>query len=176
MTAQGVSNRFMRRRSIGKKLAIGVTGVLLVGLAVAVSFSQARQFNPGPRGGDLGLPNTPMGYLGIFTQEVNADRAKQLKLHAVRGVIVSDLVADSPAAKAGMKKGDVVTEYNGELVEGILQFGRLVRETPPGHTAQVSIWRDGHTHKLLVELGQARQAFAGPGPGRGPGPGPGQGP
>jgi len=149
----------MDKRFISKKLSIGASSILLVGLAVGVGCCRARQI------GDLDLPNAPMGYLGIFTQEVNADRAKELKLRATRGVVLTDVIADGPAAKTGMKKGDVVTEYNGQVVEGILQLGRLVRETPPGHTAQILVWRDGHAQKFTVELGEARAPLGGAGPG-----------
>jgi S1-C subfamily serine protease len=116
------------------------------------------QFRPLPaiaQAGDLGLPNTPMGYLGLITQEIDAAKAKELRLRAVRGVFVTEIVADSPAAKAGIKKGDVVTEYDGQIVEGMLQLGRLVRETPPGRTAKLSVWRDGRSQTLSVQLSAA---------------------
>jgi S1-C subfamily serine protease len=138
---------------------------VLYGLLVMLPV--AGQLRPLPvlaqAGGDLGLPNTPMGYLGLITQEITADKAKELKLRAVRGVFVTDIVADSPAAKAGMKKGDVVTEYDGQVVEGMLQLGRLVRETPPGRTAKVSVWRDGRSESFSVQLSAAPQP---PGGGR----------
>ena len=71
------------------------------------------------------------------------------------GVSVTEVGDDSPAAKAGFKKGDVITEYNGQRVEGAAEFRRLVRETPPGHMAEISVWRDGHAQKLSAELGHA---------------------
>ena len=48
---------------------------------------------------------------------------------------------DSPAEKAGLKKGDIVLEYNGQRVEGTEQFIRFVRETPPGRAVRLTIWR-----------------------------------
>jgi len=166
---RNLKNNPMGKRSIGKKLLIGASSILLVGLAVPVGACWAQQFNAPPgfaQGGNLGLPNTPMGYLGILTQEVDADKAKDLKLQAARGVIVLDVIAGSPAEKAGIKKGDVITEYNNQMVEGILELGRLVRETPPGHKVQLSIWRDGHAQKLSFAMGEAPA----PQGGRGPGP------
>jgi serine protease Do len=156
----------MGMESIRKRRWIGASGVLLVGLAFAGPACWAVQFRPLPvlaQAGELGLPNAPMGYLGIITQEITADKAKELKLRAVRGVFVSDFAGDSPAAKAGMKKGDVVTEYDGQVVEGMLQLGRLVRETPPGRTVKVSVWRDGRSQNLNVLLSAAPQP---PGGGR----------
>jgi serine protease Do len=95
------------------------------------------------------------GWLGISIEEVSADKAKELKLPGVYGVLVTQVGSDSPAAKAGLKNGDVITDYNGQRVEGTIQFRRLVRETPSGHTAQMSVWRNGRTQKLSAEAGKA---------------------
>ena len=70
---------------------------------------------------------------------MTSERAKELHLKEERGVEVRCVDADSPAAKAGLKEGDVVLEYNGQRVEGGEQFMRLVRETPPGR-AKVGLW------------------------------------
>jgi len=68
--------------------------------------------------------------------------------------------ADGPAAKAGLKANDVVTEYNGQRVEGTAQFRRLIRETPAGRTVQLSVWRDGRAQKVSLQLGRFRDHFA----------------
>ncbi len=96
------------------------------------------------------------GWLGVSIAEVTADKAKELKLPAVRGVILNEVEANSPAAKADLKANDVVTEFNGQRVEGTVQFRRLVRETPPGRAAQLTIWRDGHAQSVSVELASFR--------------------
>lgn len=92
------------------------------------------------------------GWMGVSTDDVSADRAKELKLNAARGVYVSEVEKDSPAEKAGLKSGDVITEFNGEHVEGVAQFRRLVRETPPGRTVSVTVWREGHSQTLSVTI------------------------
>src|SRR2546426_706569 len=93
------------------------------------------------------------GWLGVTIAEVTADKAKELKLPAARGVILSSVGADSPAAKAGLKANDVITEFNGQRIEGTLQFRRLIRETPGGRTVQLTFWRDGRAQSVSVELG-----------------------
>ena len=96
-------------------------------------------------------------WLGVETREVTADAAKELKLAAERGVVVGRVTEDSPAAKAGLKEKDVITEVNGQRVEGAAQFRRMVHEIPPGRTAQLAVWRDGRAQTLTVTLGQAEE-------------------
>lgn len=98
------------------------------------------------------------GWLGVEIGEVTAEKAKDLKLAAQRGVIVMDVEPDGPAAKAGLKESDVITKYDGQVVEGTVQFRRLVRETPTGRTVALLISRNGTTQNISVELGE-RSAF-----------------
>jgi len=93
------------------------------------------------------------GWLGVSISEVTEEKAKELKLPAARGVLVGEVEADSAAAKAGIKEGDVVTDFNGQRVEGTVQFRRLVRETLAGRTVPVAVWRDGRSQSLQVEMG-----------------------
>ncbi len=94
------------------------------------------------------------GWLGAGISEVTPDKAQQLKLPAERGVVLGKIVPDSPAAKAGLKEGDVVTEINGERVEGTEQFRRMIREIPSGRAAQFTVWRDGRSQTLNVTMGK----------------------
>jgi serine protease Do len=98
------------------------------------------------------------GWLGVEIAEVTAEKAKDLKLTSERGVVVMDVEPDGPAAKAGLKENDVITEYDGQVVEGTVQFRRLVRETPTGRTVALVISRNGATQNVSVELGE-RSAF-----------------
>ena len=96
-------------------------------------------------------------WLGVELHEVTSDTAKELKLPAERGVVLSSIVSDSPAAKAGLKENDVVTEINGQRVEGAAQFRRMIREIPAGRTAQITVWRDGRAQTISVTLGKAEE-------------------
>jgi serine protease Do len=97
-------------------------------------------------------PDEGSGWLGVDIGEVTPEKAAALKLSSVRGVIVTDVQPDGPAAKAGLKENDVLVQYDGQTVEGTVQFRRLVRETPPGRKVDVVISRDGRTVTLSVEL------------------------
>lgn len=92
------------------------------------------------------------GHLGITPEDVSNDRAKELKLNSPRGVYVSEVEDDSPASKAGVKSGDVITDFNGQHVEGVVQFRRMVRETPPGRSVQITVWRDGRSQNITATL------------------------
>jgi len=97
-------------------------------------------------------------WLGVEVQEVSQEKAKELKLPAERGVLLGKIVPDSPAAKAGLKENDVVTEINGQRIEGAAQFRRVIHEIPAGRSAQITVWRDGRSQSLSVTLGKAEQA------------------
>ncbi len=96
-------------------------------------------------------------WLGVETHEVTADKAKELKLSAERGVVLGKIVQDSPAAKAGLKENDVVTEINGQRVEGAAQFRRMIHEIPAGRSIQLTVWRDGRSQTLSATLGKSEE-------------------
>ena len=132
-----------------------VLGVLLAGLVLAGN-AGAQEFGYGfaPQV-NVFVPGSS-SFLGVGVAEINADRAKALKLKEERGVEITRVEEDSPAAKAGFKVGDVVLEYNGERVEGTEQFMRLVRETPAGRQVRFLIGRDGATQTLTAAIGARR--------------------
>jgi serine protease Do len=91
-------------------------------------------------------------YLGVNLCEVPSDRARELKLKEAYGVEITRVEDGSPAEKAGLKSGDVVLEYNGQRVEGMEQFGRLVRETPPAREVKLLISRNGATQTVTATV------------------------
>jgi serine protease Do len=99
-------------------------------------------------------------YVGVFLAEIDGERAKALKLRDEHGVEVTKVEEESPAAKAGLKVGDVLLDYNGQRVEGIEQFRRFVRETPAGRDVKMGVSRDGNQQFVVVKIG-ARKMMAG---------------
>jgi serine protease Do len=91
-------------------------------------------------------------FLGVSLEEVDAARARDLKLKETYGVEITRVEEASPAEKAGLKPNDVVLEYNGQRVEGMEQFGRLVRETPAGREVKLLISRGGVTQTVGATL------------------------
>jgi serine protease Do len=110
-------------------------------------------------------------FLGVGIQEIDAERAKALKLKEEAGVEVTRVDADSPAEKAGVKPGDVITEYQGQRVEGIDQFSRMVRETPAGRDVKIRLIRNGNNQTITVRVGSRPSGLFSDGFGNIPQPG-----
>jgi len=100
--------------------------------------------------------STGGSYLGVGVKEMNAERARALRLKEEYGVEITTVEPDSPADKAGLKPGDVVLEYNGQRVEGTQQFVRFVRETPPGRTVRLTVFRNGATQTVMAAVGERK--------------------
>jgi serine protease Do len=92
-------------------------------------------------------------FLGVNVAEIDAERAKVLKLKEERGVEITQVEENGPAAKAGLRVGDVVLDYNGQRVEGTEQFIRMVRETPVGRQARIGIMRSGSAETITATIG-----------------------
>lgn len=101
-------------------------------------------------------------YLGVNLAEIDTARARELKLREPSGVEITRVEDGSPAEKAGLKPNDVVLEYNGQRVDGMEQFGRLVRETPGGREVKLVIIRNGATQTIVAAVGVRKaRAFGG---------------
>jgi serine protease Do len=72
------------------------------------------------------------------------------------GVVIDDVSTDSPADKAGLKRSDVIVEFDGERVRSARQFARLVQETPSGRTVKVTITREGQRRDVQVTPDERR--------------------
>lgn len=135
--------------------------VLMIGASAALMGSGAavgQTFAPEPwRGFAFAPAMAGTSFLGVGIAEITPQRAKDLKLREEYGVEVTRVEDDSAAAKAGLKSGDVILEYNGQRVEGMEQFGRLVRETPPGRSVKLLISRNGATQTVQATV-EARKA------------------
>ncbi|MBJ6126996.1 Do family serine endopeptidase [Microvirga splendida] len=94
------------------------------------------------------------GFLGVQIQSVNKDIASSVGLEKPEGAIVSRLEDDSPAAKAGVKTGDVVLSVNGKPVDDARDLSRTVASLSAGSTANLQVWRDGKRQDVSVTIGK----------------------
>jgi len=95
------------------------------------------------------------GWLGVSIQPLTQELAKSFGARDTKGVLISDVVADSPAQRAGLQPGDIVLEFDGKKVETPADLQRAVGLTSPGHTARLKIWRDQAEKTLQVRVGEA---------------------
>jgi serine protease Do len=105
------------------------------------------------------------GYLGVHIQDVTPSLAHQFGLNQGGGVLIGDVSPDTPAAKAGLKKGDVVLELNGQPIEAANQLQVQISQMAPGSSARMKIWRDGKSQDVTVNLGELPEQAEKEGPG-----------
>ena len=93
------------------------------------------------------------GWLGVQIQPVTDDLAKSFKLPSATGALVTSVVDGSPAQKAGLRSGDVITQYNDRKLAKADELSRVVAETPGGQVVPLTIVRDGKTLTLTATVG-----------------------
>ena len=92
-------------------------------------------------------------YMGISIQEsMSADLAESFGVPGGKGVIITDVAADGPAARAGLKVGDVVTSFDGEAVSESYRLRWLTARTTPGKRVRVGVWRGAKALEVQVML------------------------
>ena len=81
--------------------------------------------------------------IGVSIRDLDTDDVAKAKLGQAGGVMIEDVEADSPAAKAGLRDGDVIVEFDGERVRSARHFSRLVQETAEGRSVKATVVRAG---------------------------------
>jgi membrane-associated protease RseP (regulator of RpoE activity) len=124
----------------------------LVGGIVLAGPLQAQQ---GEEEGRIRVLTMSQGsYLGVFIDDVGAEDVERLGLREERGVLIEGVAEEGPARDAGLQEDDVVLAWNGSRIESQAQLRRMLKETPPGRTAEVNVFRDGSERSFRVELGE----------------------
>lgn len=95
------------------------------------------------------------GYIGVGIQELTPDLAKAFNVPAEKGALVGSVEQDSPGAKAGLQRGDVITELNGESVTGPNDLRLKVASMAPGTTVHLKVLHNGETRDVPLTLGEA---------------------
>ena len=93
------------------------------------------------------------GWLGLIIQQVTPGLAKSFGLEEPRGALISEVIPDSPADKAGLKQGDVVLSFNGEEIQDYSKLSRLTAGNAPGSKVRLQVLRDGELKTFTVTLG-----------------------
>jgi serine protease Do len=152
-----------RGELIGINTAIysGSGGNLGIGFAIPVNMARGIMEQI------LKTGRVSRGYLGISIQNVTPELAQVFKLSSTNGVLVGDVSADSPGAKAGLQKGDVVVALNGQSVADAEDLRLRVSQMAPGTAVKVDLIRDAQKRQVSATLMELPETTARTGGGRG---------
>ncbi len=103
---------------------------------------------------------TRRGWLGVRIQMVTEEIAESFGLQDPSGALVAEVTKDGPAARAGIRPGDVILAFNGQAVETMRRLPRIVAETPIGIDVPVKIWRGGKIKRVTARIGELEKAEA----------------
>ena len=103
------------------------------------------------------------GFMGIIPQELTPEMAKEFNMTDGHGVLIAQVSPDSPASKAGLKVGDVISAINGNAVEDVNNFRLTIAGFASGTTVHLKIVREGKTLEVPVALGEVNEANNRPG-------------
>ena len=103
------------------------------------------------------------GYLGVQIQPLTNDLADGLGLASAKGALVDEAQDGTPAAKAGLTAGDVITEFDGQEVGNARELSRRLAELKPGSEVGLTFWRKGHmqTARVRARRSPGRERFTG---------------
>lgn len=93
-------------------------------------------------------------FLGVHTEDVSKENVARYNMRDVRGVGITEVVKDSPAERAGLRKDDVIVRFEGDNVTSTRKLTRLVSEVAPDHTVRLTISRGGSEQEVSVTIGK----------------------
>ncbi|MCX7793576.1 MAG: DegQ family serine endoprotease [Thermodesulfovibrionales bacterium] len=93
------------------------------------------------------------GWLGVNIQDITPELAQKFNFDRLEGVLINGIVKDSPAERAGLRKGDIITEFNGKKVSDVGSFRNMVAGTSPGKKVKLKFFRDASYRdaELIIE-------------------------
>jgi membrane-associated protease RseP (regulator of RpoE activity) len=98
------------------------------------------------------------GFLGVYGEDITNENVARYKLNQARGVGITQVIQDSPAEKAGLRKDDVILRLDGENVTSVRKLNRLVSEIAPDHSVRITISRNGSEQELTATIGKRKNA------------------
>ena len=136
-------------------------GYMGIGFAIPINMAKAIKQQLLEKG------KVTRGWLGVVIQDITKDLAKSFDLEDTKGVLISEVSENSPAAKAGLKPGDVIIELQGIPMPNVSILRNKVAMIAPGTKAKITVIREGKKKELEVTIGEQPADFAKMGPGGG---------
>ncbi len=124
-----------------------------VGIGFAIPVNMAKELLPQLK--EKG--KITRGWLGVMIQHVTPELAESFGMSKEKGALIADVVKDSPADSAGIKRGDIILRYNGKDVDKMNDLSRLVAVTPVGKEIELFILREGKEVRLKVKIEEMKE-------------------
>jgi serine protease Do len=120
-----------------------------MGIGFAIPVNMAR----GIRDQLIATGQVTRGLLGVVIQDLTEELARSFDLDKKDGILVAQVMPDSPAEKAGLERGDVIRKIDGDEVENVATFRNRIAMTAPGTKVKLTIVRDGKSRRVKVTIG-----------------------
>jgi serine protease Do len=98
-------------------------------------------------------------FLGVYAEDVNKENMARYGMREARGVGIKEVIKDSPAEKAGLRKDDVILRFEGDSVTSVRKLNRLVGEVAPDQSVKLSISRAGSEQDVAVTIGKRNESI-----------------
>src|SRR6267142_3430670 len=143
----------------------------IVSLLLIGGIALAQQAPPAPSAGPA-IPGVPGeapeafslfieggSFLGVYAEDINKENMSRYGMREVRGVVITQIVKDSPAEKAGLKQNDVILRFENDSVTSVRKLNRLVAEVAPDQTVRLIISRGGSEQEVSVTIGKRDESL-----------------
>ena len=130
--------------------------ILTAGVALAQEPAPPTPSTPEDFGNTFSFFVDGGGFLGVYGEDISRENMGRYHLNEPRGVGITQIVADSPAAKAGLRKDDVILRLDGENVTSVRKLNRLVSEIAPDHNVRMTISRNGSEQEISATMGKRK--------------------
>jgi serine protease Do len=147
----------------------------IVPLLLTGSIALAQQATPAPPATNPPVPVVPGApgefpqafslfveggsFLGVYAEDINKENMARYGMREARGVGITQVIKDSPAEKAGLKKDDVIVRFEGDSVTSVRKLNRLVSEVAPDQTVKLGISRGGGEQEVAVTIGKRNDSM-----------------
>jgi serine protease Do len=130
-----------------------------IGIGFAIPSNMAKQLLPQLKEGKV-----RRSWIGVMIQDITPVLKEKLGLTTEEGALVSDVVAAGPADKAGVKRGDVIVQFDGKTIRSSRDLPFVAASTPIGNTAMVEVVRDGQPLRLRIKTEELKEDAQAEGP------------
>ncbi len=97
------------------------------------------------------------GWLGVAPQDLDSQMAELFEVEGADGVVITQVVEDSPAERNGLERDDIIIRFGGEKVKDTIAFRRMVANVEPGSSVEIEMLRNGKKMTLDVEIGELEE-------------------